>query len=573
MAISEDVDLVFLVNGKADGSARSDAPTQVMLGMTSAILHPAPKRALVIGMGTGQSAGWLAQVPTMKQVDVVELEPAVLTVARRCAATNCDVLSNPKVRVMIGDGREVLLTAREKYDVIASEPSNPYRAGVAGLYTREFYQAAKNALAPGGYFSQWVQAYEVDVPTVATIIATLKSVFGSVDIWQTDTNDLLFVCSAGPEAPYPVRELRRRVAAEPFRTALLKAWRVTDLEGFLSRFVAGDGFCRLVAADAAKSGLLNTDDRMLVEFAFARTVGRTLGFSMSGLKEEAESRGEFRPRVSGDVDWRLVDENYILLFQTAGWQTAKLPRRFDDKDRALAEAFNIFRDNRCRAFLDAWLPLGRDPRYPTEIAMAAESFAELGNAAALPLADRLAPMFPAEANAIRARYLARTGNTKEALDILLGVYERLAVDPWVDIQVAYRSLLLGMELAERNRDAATAVFGSLMKPFTTGLLTEERRLVLFNLAKKLDYYPVAPNRLVIDHSFLEKVIPLFDPNGPWNEDFLKERWYAYDRLHAPGAPAALADYRDFLADTSPTTLLLEFPGTAAPSPGGRSGTP
>ena len=104
----------FIVNGKSDGSALGDAPTQVMSGLLGALVHPNPRRALVIGLGTGSTAGWLAKVPSIERVDVVELEPAIVHVARgllrRSTRTCC---SNPKVHLMIGDGRELLLTTGE----------------------------------------------------------------------------------------------------------------------------------------------------------------------------------------------------------------------------------------------------------------------------------------------------------------------------------------------------------------------------------------------------------------------------------------------------------------------------
>jgi spermidine synthase len=125
----------FVISGKVDGSSRGDAATQVMGGLIGAAVHPNPRRALVIGLGTGSTAGWLAAVPSIERVDVVELEPAILRVARDCALVNGDVLHNPKVRVDIGDAREWLVTSREKYDLIFSEPSNPYRAGISSLFT------------------------------------------------------------------------------------------------------------------------------------------------------------------------------------------------------------------------------------------------------------------------------------------------------------------------------------------------------------------------------------------------------------------------------------------------------
>src|SRR5262249_51764328 len=154
--------LAFVVNGRTDGNSIGDAGTQIMSGLIGVALHPNPTKALVVGLGTASTAGWLAAVPSMERVDVVELEPVVLKVAERCAPVNQNALQNPKLHLTIGDAREVLLTSREKYDIIVSEPSNPYRAGVAGLFTREYYQSVDRRLNPGGMFFQWVQAYEID---------------------------------------------------------------------------------------------------------------------------------------------------------------------------------------------------------------------------------------------------------------------------------------------------------------------------------------------------------------------------------------------------------------------------
>ena len=125
----------LIINGKSDGNAREDAGTQVMAPMIGAILHPGPKKAMVLGLGTGSSAGWLGQIGSIDKVDVVELEPAVLEMVRRSSPVNHNVLGNRKVNVIIGDGREFLLTTKDKYDLIVSEPSNPYRAGISSLYT------------------------------------------------------------------------------------------------------------------------------------------------------------------------------------------------------------------------------------------------------------------------------------------------------------------------------------------------------------------------------------------------------------------------------------------------------
>ena len=118
-----------------------------MGGLLGAILHPQPRSAMVIGLGSGSTAGWLGEVPSIDRVDVVELEPAMLEVARRCAPINERPLDNPKVHVVRGDAREVLSVTRQRYDIVFSEPSNPYRAGVASLYTSEYYDRGRGPLA------------------------------------------------------------------------------------------------------------------------------------------------------------------------------------------------------------------------------------------------------------------------------------------------------------------------------------------------------------------------------------------------------------------------------------------
>ena len=228
--------LSFVVNGKNDGNAIGDAGTQIGVAIIGAALHPAPKKGLVIGLGTGESAGWLASMPGMERVDVVELEPAIDEMARRSSELNRDVLHHPKVRRIYNDGREHVLTTDEKYDVILSEPSNPYRAGVASLYTQEFYRAVRDRLTPDGLFVQWVQAYEVDGFTVNTVLATARSVFNHVEVWQTIPGDLQLVCSQVP-IEYSEAQLRKRIAEPVMREALRMAWNVDDLEGFLAHFL------------------------------------------------------------------------------------------------------------------------------------------------------------------------------------------------------------------------------------------------------------------------------------------------------------------------------------------------
>src|SRR6185436_13717768 len=115
-------------------------------------------------------------------------------------------------------------------------PSNPYRAGVASLFTREYYAAAGDRLTAQGLFLQWVQLYEIDAPTLHTIVATMASVFPHVEAWQTGGDDLVLVGAKAPLA-HDEAALARRIDTEPFKTALRVAWRSEGLVGFLAHFV------------------------------------------------------------------------------------------------------------------------------------------------------------------------------------------------------------------------------------------------------------------------------------------------------------------------------------------------
>ena len=302
----------LMVNGKSDGSTLSDAPNQVMLGLLGALLHPHPTRACVVGLGTGSTAGWLAEVPGMQRVDVIELEPAVAELATNYfAAVNRNVLNKPNVHLTIGDAREFLLVAGAPYDLIASEPSNPYRAGVTSLYTREFYQAVQRRLAPGGIFTQWVQGYDVDALTIRLVYATLSSVFPYVETWSTQPGDMLFVCYQ--EAPtYSAEQLRQRVQVEPFAEALKRIWLTNSAEGVIAHYLASPALAREIQA---QEHLVNTDDRNLLEYSFARSLVSEHKFNPDQITALASRRQFSLPeQLVGKLDISKVDEERLLFF-------------------------------------------------------------------------------------------------------------------------------------------------------------------------------------------------------------------------------------------------------------------
>ena len=378
--------LAFYVNGMCDGNALADAGTQMMLGLIGGALHPQPQTAFVVGLGTGETAGWLAEVPSVERVDVVELEPAVREMARRCRAVNRDVLANPKVRLIFNDAREVLLTTAERYDLIVCEPSNPYRSGIANLFTREFYLAGRNRLNDGGMFIQWVQAYEVDEHTMRTVFATFKSVFAHVELWQTQVGDVVLLGSdRRPE--YSVSQLRGKVAAEPFASALSRAWHTTDLEGLLSHYVGGAALVEhFIGGDAAA---INTDDHNEIEYGFARTLGRTAWDVPAVLYRQSVAMGDQRPPVNGGaVDWKAV----ALGRQ---WDAAvRGGKKLSADDLALNEGsydrvLERYVAKDALGMLLAWEILPHGTPCLTELAVIAHLYAETGSSKAEPLIGSL----------------------------------------------------------------------------------------------------------------------------------------------------------------------------------------
>jgi spermidine synthase len=142
-------DLLLQVNGKTDASARGDAATQLMVGHLPLLLHQSAENVLVIGLGSGMTLGAVQRHP-VKAVDVVEIEPAVVEAGRYFKEFTGDVLNDPRVDLIVGDGRNHLALTNRQYDVIISEPSNPWVSGQANLFSREFFELAKKHLNRGG---------------------------------------------------------------------------------------------------------------------------------------------------------------------------------------------------------------------------------------------------------------------------------------------------------------------------------------------------------------------------------------------------------------------------------------
>jgi len=254
------------VNGKIDGSSVGDIPTQTLLGEVGVLFGKAPKSVLVIGWATGMTVGSVTR-SDVQRIDVVELEPAIMEASHFFDHVNGRPLEDSRVRVILNDGRTHLSYGRDLYDVIISEPSNPWMTGVSDLFTSEFFQAVRAALKPGGRLLQWIPTYGLDPDAMNSILLALRREFIYVYGFTIDREqpDILVLASWEPltvdtlprfeTLPMRVRKDLERV--DIYSTAQL--WSLLRL--------LPDDIDALVRFGKMGGSVSNTDDNMLVELS------------------------------------------------------------------------------------------------------------------------------------------------------------------------------------------------------------------------------------------------------------------------------------------------------------------
>jgi hypothetical protein len=214
-------------NGKSDGAINMDLngariSDEITMTLTAALplaYRPEAKHVAVIGIGTGLTTHTLLGSRTVESVETVEIEPVMAEASRRFAPRNSNAFADPRSHIVFDDAKTFFSTYNRKYDIIISEPSNPWVSGVSSLFTGEFYRLARRHLEPGGVLVQWFQMYEIDVSLVASVLRALGENFPDYAIYAATSGDLLIVAGdaetlAKPLAdvtamPGVARELRR----------------------------------------------------------------------------------------------------------------------------------------------------------------------------------------------------------------------------------------------------------------------------------------------------------------------------------------------------------------------------
>ena len=297
------------IDGKVDASTGRDMLTQKALAHLPLLLHPDPQRVAIVGLGSGVTLA-SALVHQVASVDVVEISPEVVEASAEFADVNRRALDDPRTRLVRGDGRTHLSLTSRRYDVVISEPSNPWMAGVAALFTQDFFHTVRERLEPGGLFCQWAHTYDISDADLRSIVATFRAVFPDGTMWLAGDGDLLLVGSK-PVAPTP--EAKADAPLDVRLDAIANTWQrpgvredlgavgLRDPFALLSLFVGGPAEMSRYAEGAA----VQTDDRMALEFSgpFAVFAGVTSNHAAAvrALLDEARARGRRPPAIERAV--------------------------------------------------------------------------------------------------------------------------------------------------------------------------------------------------------------------------------------------------------------------------------
>jgi len=188
-------------NGKIDATIKMssnndmsvDEPTMVLAAALPIYYNPTAKHAAVIGMGSGLTTHTLLTSSSLTLVDTIEIEPAIVEAAKGFRPRVELAYTDPRSHIYIEDAKTYFSTHNKKYDIIISEPSNPWVSGTASLFTKEFYRVVKNYLQSDGILVQWIQLYEFNTELVATIVKALSKEFSDYSLYISTDFDLLIV--------------------------------------------------------------------------------------------------------------------------------------------------------------------------------------------------------------------------------------------------------------------------------------------------------------------------------------------------------------------------------------------
>ena len=297
---------ILTINGKVDASSMADMGTQLFIAHMPMLLHPDPKKAFMIGLGSGSTLGAMALHPEVESIDAVEIEPAVVEAADYMTDSNHGVVHDTKVKMIVSDGRNFILNSRERYDVIVAEPSNMWVSASSNLFSREVFELYRSRLSEGGLVGQWMYVYRIDPDDLKTMINTFRTVFPHMTVWGNYFYpDILLIGSVKP-LEIDFQNFSRRVQ-EPRVKQDLARIDADDPLTLLGYFQMDEDS----VASYASGGSVNTDDAPRLEFSAPRNMyRRTTESNLESMKPYQSSLVPLLKNTSDPEVVRRLENNY-----------------------------------------------------------------------------------------------------------------------------------------------------------------------------------------------------------------------------------------------------------------------
>jgi len=479
--------LTLAIDGKPNASTTGDMKTQLLVGHLPMLLAPEAKEVISIGHGSGITTGAIATHPLTKLV-TLEIEPAVVEASRFFDPFSGNVLDDSRVQMVVDDARNYLILTKDRFDVIVSEPSHPWRSGSSKLFTEEFFRLGRSRLRPGGIFTQWIHFYGIRAPELKAVIRTFHSVFPHVFIFYTDAGDLILLGS-DREIAIDREEIARRIAVPAVAQDLSRVdvYSPFDLWAY---FLLGPNEIERYAGE----GIFNTDDYTVVEFQTPKSLFEdTLSIHMADMKGAARGgelylvdpsepnsiKGEAffsiakaLLRNGKEAEAREMIQKGLLLHPSAegDWLMGLFLQKQGDRDGAF------------RAWQAA---LKKDPSHAEALLSLAQQYQEQGAfEQAEPLLARLRKAHPIKLKAafyhgVNLYYL---GQYQKAMDEL---NQGMAFsEPFVHY---YQSLVFGKLKKEAEANQALGRFINSLNEWRKELEMEPKRFSTLPYAKQIEW--------------------------------------------------------------------------------------